>query len=107
MERNPLSLTLVAPRQTSRFCGALAKLRTQLELLWRTLTTHTRRRPKSLLLVESSALGDRRFVSVVQFDEQRFLIGSSPSSVNLLARLPNARSAAENATGAGREGGRH
>jgi hypothetical protein len=60
------------------------------EVLWRALAVRARRRPKSLVLVESSALGDRRFISVVQFEEQRFLVGSSPSSVTLLARLPKA-----------------
>jgi len=60
------------------------------EAAWRALVSRTRR-PKSLVLIESSALGDRRFVSVVQFERQRFLVGSSPSSVTLLARLPNVR----------------
>ena len=46
--------------------------------------------PKFLLVSETSALGDRRFVAVVQFERQRFLIGSSPFSVTLLARLSDA-----------------
>jgi flagellar biogenesis protein FliO len=45
---------------------------------------------KTLLVRETAALGDRRFVSVIQFERQRFLIASSPSSVTLLARLPEA-----------------
>ncbi len=38
---------------------------------------------------ETAALGNRRFVSVIQFESQRFLIGSSPTSVTLLAQLPD------------------
>ncbi|MFZ3342194.1 MAG: flagellar biosynthetic protein FliO [Terriglobales bacterium] len=68
----------------------MAVVRRGIEVFWRALVARARRRPKSLVLVESSALGDRRFVSVVQFERQRFLIGSSPSAVTLLARLPNA-----------------
>ncbi|MGA9476105.1 MAG: flagellar biosynthetic protein FliO [Terriglobales bacterium] len=69
---------------------SMAVVRGSVEVLWRALVVRARRRPKSLVLVESSALGDRRFISVVQFEEQRFLVGSSPSSVTLLARLPKA-----------------
>jgi flagellar biogenesis protein FliO len=43
-----------------------------------------------LVVSETVALGDRRFVSVIKFEGQRFLIGSSASSVTLLARLPDA-----------------
>jgi len=43
---------------------------------------------KALSVRETAALGDRRFVSVIQFERQRFLIASSPSSVTLLAQLP-------------------
>jgi flagellar biogenesis protein FliO len=75
------------PRAFSR---ALAMLGARIGLFWRAFVTRTRRAPKSLLLSETSALGDRRFVAVVQFERQRFLIGSSPSSVTLLARLPDA-----------------
>jgi flagellar biogenesis protein FliO len=66
-----------------------------MEVVWHKFAVHARRKPKSLVLLESSALGDRRFVSVVQFERQRFLIGSSPSSVALLARLPDVVSAAK------------
>jgi Flagellar biosynthesis protein, FliO len=43
---------------------------------------------KRLTVRETAALGDRRFVSVIQFEHQRFLIGSSPASITLLAHLP-------------------
>src|SRR5271167_560900 len=72
----------------------------RLKVLWRSAIGHTgiRRKPKTLSVRETAALGDRRFVSVIQFERQRFLIGSSPSSVTLLAQLP-AESAGDGATG--------
>jgi len=50
---------------------------------------------KTLRVRETAALGDRRFVSVIQFERQRFLIGSSPSSVTLLSQLPDESAGAE------------
>ena len=63
-------------------------------VIWRSLLcgTWVRRagsKRKTLSIRETAALGDRRFVSVIQFERQRFLIGSSPSSVTLLAQLPD------------------
>jgi flagellar biogenesis protein FliO len=55
---------------------------------WRFLMAHARSKPKTLFVQETATLGDRRFVSVIQFEGQRFLVGSSPSSVALLAQLP-------------------
>ena len=45
------------------------------------------RSPRHLRLCETLALGERRFVAVVQFEEQKFLIGGTGTSVGLLARL--------------------
>jgi flagellar biogenesis protein FliO len=36
---------------------------------------------------------------VIQFEEQRFLIGSSPASVTLLSRLPDASPGSSEARG--------
>jgi|ERR1700722_8427397 flagellar biosynthesis protein FliO len=62
--------------------------------LWTRLAHSSRRwaasKRRVLVVRESAALGDRRFVSVIQFECQRFLIGCSPSSVTLLAQLPDA-----------------
>jgi flagellar biogenesis protein FliO len=41
-----------------------------------------------LLVKETAGLGERRFVAVLQFERQRFLIGGSPGTVTLLAHLP-------------------
>ncbi|MGA9643591.1 MAG: flagellar biosynthetic protein FliO [Terriglobales bacterium] len=91
MEIRPLPLILKTPRKPgNRFAPLLAGIHKKLQTIYRALVRRTLRRPKSLVLVESSALGDRRFVTVVEFEGQRFLIGSSPSSVSLLARLPDA-----------------
>lgn len=75
------------PRILSR---AFAGMRNFLTRLWQSLLTRARRPQKKLIVSDSAALGDRRFVSVVQVGAQRFLIGSSPASVNLLSRLPDA-----------------
>lgn len=91
METTSPSLTLIAPRKPARsaFSRAIAVACARFGVFRRALVARARRQ-KSLLIIDSSPLGDRRFVTVVQFEQQRFLIGSSPSSVTLLARLPNA-----------------
>jgi flagellar biosynthesis protein FliO len=61
----------------------------RLKALWRMVVAHTGSKGKTLTVRESAALGDRRFVSVIQFEHQRFLIGSSPAAVSLLAQLPD------------------
>jgi flagellar biogenesis protein FliO len=40
-----------------------------------------------LRLCETLSLGEKRFVAVIQFETQQFLVGGSARSVNLLARL--------------------
>jgi flagellar biogenesis protein FliO len=42
---------------------------------------------RRLRLCESLGLGDRRFVAVVEFDQTRFLLGGTSSSLVLLAKL--------------------
>jgi flagellar biogenesis protein FliO len=44
-------------------------------------------RPRRLHLEESLPLGERRFVAVIEFEQSRFLIGGTPSSLVLLAHL--------------------
>jgi hypothetical protein len=57
--------------------------------LWIGFKVRVQRAPRLLLVSETASLGDRRIVSVVQFEHQRFLIGGGPSSVTLLTRLPD------------------
>lgn len=66
-------------------------------VIWRSISWVRRSgsKRKTLAVRETAALGDRRFVSVVQFERQRFLIGSGPSSVTLLAQLPDESASGE------------
>jgi len=43
--------------------------------------------PRQLCLRETLALGERRFVAVVEFERQKFLIGGTGSSLAMLANL--------------------
>ncbi len=102
MEITPARLLLVGPNKSGPrlLAQAFATARESSRTLWRVLMTRARRAPKSLLLRETAALGDRRYVAVIQFEGQRYLIGSSPSSVTLLAHLPGAVTVPENSTAA-------
>jgi len=60
----------------------------QTKQLWR-----SRRQRKALVVRETAPLGERRFVAIVQFERQRYLIGGGPASVTLLAQLPDEKSA--------------
>ncbi len=80
----------------------LAFAAARLKLVWRSvirrsisLVRRAGSKRKTLAVRETAALGDRRFVSVIQFERQRFLIGSSPSSVTLLAQLPDESASGE------------
>lgn len=55
--------------------------------LWQRLFFIGPRRTKSLRLAETLPLGERRFVAVIEFEQMRFLIGGTPSSLSLLAQL--------------------
>src|SRR5258708_21065575 len=69
-------------------------------VIWTSLVRRAGSKRKTLSVRETAALGDRRFVSVIQFERQRFLIGSSPSSITLLSKLPD-ESASGKVTGTG------
>jgi flagellar biogenesis protein FliO len=51
----------------------------------------SRRLPRRLRLCESLPLGERRFVAVIEFEESRFLVGGTSSSLVLLADLGKRR----------------
>jgi flagellar biogenesis protein FliO len=82
------------PRSSHFLALATSHLKVVCFAVWRWLV-RARSRRKTLSVRETTALGDRRFVSVVQFERQRFLIGSSPSSVSLLSHLPDEPSSHE------------
>jgi flagellar biogenesis protein FliO len=69
-------------------------------VIWRSVVFRAGSKRKTLSVRETAALGDRRFVCVIQFERQRFLIGSSPSSITLLSQLPD-ESASGERTGKG------
>lgn len=48
------------------------------------------RKPRRLRLCESLSLGEKRFVAVIQYEGQQFLVGGSAGSLSLLARLGEA-----------------
>lgn len=54
---------------------------------WEQVQRIGRRPPKRLRLCESLALGERRFVAVVEFEKARFLLGGTASTMVLLSRL--------------------
>jgi flagellar protein FliO/FliZ len=55
--------------------------------LWKRILRLSRPKPRRLRLCESLPLGERRFVAVVEFGRERFLLGGTPSSLVLLSRL--------------------
>lgn len=50
-------------------------------------TARAQRTGAKLVLRHTVALGEKRFVAVVEFEGERFLVGSASHSVTLLARL--------------------
>lgn len=46
-----------------------------------------RRTARRLRLSETLSLGEKRFLAVVQFQQQEFLVGGTGNSIALLARL--------------------
>ena len=45
------------------------------------------RKRRRLRVCESLSLGERRFIALIEFDHQEFLVGGSGNSLELLARL--------------------
>ncbi len=45
------------------------------------------RKARRLRVCETLSLGERRFVAVIEFDRQEFLVGGTGNSLELLARL--------------------
>jgi flagellar biogenesis protein FliO len=59
---------------------------------WKRLAVQRGRAPK-LNILETRSLGGRHAVFVVGYEQERFLIASSPAGVSLLSHLPNAAEA--------------
>jgi hypothetical protein len=60
----------------------LSRVSTALQKLWKTQRTQ-----KHLRVCESVSLGDKRFVAVIQVDQERFLVGGAANSIAMLTRL--------------------
>jgi flagellar biogenesis protein FliO len=59
---------------------------------------------KQLKVCESVSLGDKRFVAVIQVDQERFLIGGAANSIAMLTRLQETASFASTMKGLTEEG---
>jgi flagellar biogenesis protein FliO len=100
-ETSPVTAPLVAPSLPDagvsflRVMGALALVigiflgGVWLFKNWQRLAVQRGRTPK-LSIFESRSLGGRHAIYVVGYEQERFLISSSPGSVNLLSHLPAA-----------------
>jgi flagellar biogenesis protein FliO len=100
-ESNPVAPPLVAPSLPDagvsflRVMGALALVigiflgGVWMFKNWQRLAIQRGRAPK-LNILESRSLGGRHIVYVVGYEQERFLISSSPGGVNLLSHLPAA-----------------
>jgi flagellar biogenesis protein FliO len=59
-----------------------------LKNLWQWVRRAVRsRKARRLRVCETLSLGERRFLAVIEFDRQEFLVGGSGNSLELLARL--------------------
>jgi flagellar biogenesis protein FliO len=79
-----------SPSSTGDWMQALL-LKAWSTLKWIKQRVKVQQARKNLRVCESVSLGEKRFVAVVQVDEERFLIGGSSGSVSLLSRLQEAR----------------
>jgi flagellar biogenesis protein FliO len=54
---------------------------------WARRNIKVRKAPRRLRVCETLSLGERRFLAVIEFDHQEFLVGGTGNSLELLARL--------------------
>jgi flagellar biogenesis protein FliO len=69
-----------------------------LKNLWHWLGSAVKPRRRRLRVCETLSLGERRFVAIIEFDRQEFLVGGSGNSLELLARLEEGKVIAEPST---------
>ena len=88
MEADAASQAIAAPPNTAWISA--------LKNLWQWSTHAVKiRKPRRLRVCETLSLGDRRFLAVVEFDHQEFLVGGTGSSLELMARLQGGKVIAE------------
>jgi len=56
---------------------------------WQRLTL-PRHQPPKLNILETRSLGARQAIFVVAYEQQRFLVATTPTGINLLSHLPDA-----------------
>jgi flagellar biogenesis protein FliO len=49
---------------------------------------HIQRKERKLRLCDTLALGEKRMIAVVEFEQQRFLVAATPNNISLLQTLP-------------------
>ncbi len=81
-----------APSSADRGQISLARIWSALQ--WMVQRVSVKQARKNLKVCENVSLGEKRFVAVIQVDEERFLIGGSSGSVSLLTRLREAKTSA-------------
>lgn len=82
---------LSAPARPLSAERLLAELWKAIRMARQRILGSTRRPDRRLRLAETLALGERRFVAVVEFERSRFLVGGTSASLVLLARLEDRR----------------
>lgn len=61
--------------------------------MWAQVKALPHRPPRRLRLCETLSLGEKRFIAVVRYDRQQFLVGGTANSIALIARLGEAPAA--------------
>jgi len=79
----------MASLSTNSLLQRTPALLARLRALWSHVTI--RRRDRSLRIAETVSLGDKRFVAILEFERQRFLIGITSQSVSLLQALESSQ----------------
>jgi flagellar biogenesis protein FliO len=75
----------VVPADSIHESSMFAACRRTFSGLWHKL--ERRSTPRKLRLCESLSLGEKRFLAIVQFETQQFLVGGGSNNVAVLARL--------------------
>jgi flagellar biogenesis protein FliO len=83
-------MNLMATETAIRVRVPARVLRVWVAAFWERILRLGRHVPRRLRLCESLPLGERRFVAVIEFDDARFLVGGTASSLVLLASLDGA-----------------
>ena len=76
-------------RERAKLVG-FGRLKSVASVIWANALRLPRRVPRRLRLCESLPLGEHRFVAVIEFDGEGFLVGGTSASLVLLARVGDA-----------------